>query len=74
MRHTGRTREQRLQGSRGAAHGIGLQRLAPGLHEHNDTAGQVLAGHGGADDGQRGDDVGGELPTKHAPHGAHDDR
>ena len=54
---------QGLQDGRGAAHGVGFQRLPAGEHEHDQRAGQVLAEHHRGDDGDAGQQIGAELPA-----------
>ena len=58
---------QRLQDRRGAADGVGLQRLAAGEHEHDERAGQVLAEQHRRDDGDAGQQVGAEVPGHRTP-------
>ncbi len=44
-----------------AALGVALERLAAGLHEHDDESGERLASRSGRDDGEHRHQVGGEA-------------
>src|SRR5690242_4310368 len=70
----GRILLQRPHGRRRPSLGVALERLAAGLHEDDDEAGDRLVEQHGADDGERGDDVRRELPAEDAAQRAPDER
>ncbi len=72
--HRGRTREQRLERLRRAAHRVPLQRFPARLHQHDHDAGEVLAHGERGHDGEHGHDVGREAAAQHAPERLGDER
>ncbi len=55
-------------------HRVRFQGLAPGLHQHDYSAGEVLSEGDRPDDGEHRHDVGGEAPAQHPPHRPSDER
>ena len=74
MGQPGRRRLQLADRLGRAPLGVALERLAAGLHQHDDEAGERLAEEQRGDDGEHRDEVGREASRRHAAQRAPDDR